>query len=127
MQIFLKTLTCKHVALQADSTDRIDAVKATIQDKVCIKLKKQRPIFAGKQLQGGNTLQDDSVQAMIFYKCFTFHESLAAPIFQPHRLLTLNFTPLENSVLVHRPLVVSKILVNFFGVPCAILVTFSPT
>ena len=62
MQIFVKTLTGKHITLEVEPTDRIEDVKVKIQDKEGLAPNQFTLIFAGMELQDGNTLQDYSIQ-----------------------------------------------------------------
>ena len=62
MQIFVKTLTGKHITLEVEPTDRIEDVKQKVQDKEGIPTEMQTLKFAGKILEDGNTLQDYSIQ-----------------------------------------------------------------
>ena len=61
-QIFVKTVTGKHITIEVEPTDRIEAIKDKIQEKEGIAVDRQILIFAGKQLENGNTLQDYSIQ-----------------------------------------------------------------
>lgn len=62
MQIFVKTLTGSTITLEVEPTDRIEDVKAKIQEKEGFLLVEQVLVFAGKTLEDENTLQDYNVQ-----------------------------------------------------------------
>jgi ubiquitin len=57
MQIFIKTLANKTIALEVDASDTVKDVKQKIQDDECVL------IFAGEQLPDDKTLFNCNIQS----------------------------------------------------------------
>jgi 5'-3' exonuclease/ubiquitin/predicted RNA-binding Zn-ribbon protein involved in translation (DUF1610 family) len=74
MQIFVKTLTGRTIALDVDRCDSVLAAKAKIQEREGIPPDQQRLIFAGRQLEDGHTLQHYNI-----LKGHTMHLTASLP------------------------------------------------
>ena len=60
-QIFIKTLNGETITVKANSTDKIITIKEQIQKKQDISPDHQRLVYAGKQLEDNNTLNDYNI------------------------------------------------------------------
>uniref|UniRef100_A0A182JGX5 Mitochondrial ribonuclease P catalytic subunit n=1 Tax=Anopheles atroparvus TaxID=41427 RepID=A0A182JGX5_ANOAO len=61
MQIFVKMLTGKTIAVDTEPEDTVESVKKQIDEREEIPPNQQRMIFAGKQLEDGRQLQEYSI------------------------------------------------------------------
>lgn len=62
MQIFVKTVNGKTIAVDVEPSDSVQSLKQTIFDREGIKVDEQRLIYAGKQLDDERTIDDYGIQ-----------------------------------------------------------------
>ncbi|EAY07345.1 Ubiquitin family protein [Trichomonas vaginalis G3] len=62
MEIFIKTLTGKHILIHVEPDFLVDDLYRILSGKVGIPADQQRLVFNGKQLERGNTLKDYGIQ-----------------------------------------------------------------
>lgn len=60
-QVFIKTLNGENITINTNPTDKIITIKEQIQKKQDISPAHQRLIYAGKQLEDNNTLNDYNI------------------------------------------------------------------
>ncbi|KAJ3677225.1 hypothetical protein LUZ60_002949 [Juncus effusus] len=62
MQIFVKDVVGKTLAIEVEATDKIETLKAKIKDKTGIESDEQRLYFGGKQLENGRIVADYGIR-----------------------------------------------------------------
>mgnify|MGYP001104084713 FL=1 len=62
-QIFVKTLTARTITIDVyDASEKVESIKAKIEEKIGMPCHLQRLMFVGKQLEDGRTMSDYNIQ-----------------------------------------------------------------
>ena len=62
MQIFVKTLTGRTIAIEVETSEKVESVKEKIQAKEGTPADIQRLIYSGKYIEDGHTLEEYNIQ-----------------------------------------------------------------
>ena len=63
MQVVVKTLNGKTIAVDVDSSDSVESVKQMMQDREGVPVEQMRLVYGGKQLEDGRSLADYDIQS----------------------------------------------------------------
>eukprot|EP01091_Cochliopodium_minus_P018358 TRINITY_DN7425_c0_g1_i1.p1 TRINITY_DN7425_c0_g1~~TRINITY_DN7425_c0_g1_i1.p1 ORF type:complete len:220 (-),score=49.39 TRINITY_DN7425_c0_g1_i1:43-702(-) len=98
MQIFVKTLRGKTIALELEASDLVEDLKILIEDKEGVPKSNQRLIFEGKHIMESKTLQDYNIQKESTIHLYINLRSKDNADFRPNKATKHNLSISPNSV-----------------------------